>query len=112
MFLVLDGNSEHVAHASRKIGLSREKKNRFVAALDLIKCLKQKKKQRLVLKCAPELPSYIRTMTLQQEKQLNILQIKVNFICLEKKLCTIISNSNIFRFIEKNEYLQKNFELK
>ena len=39
MVLILDGNSEHVAHVCRKIGLFGEKKNRFVAALDLIKYL-------------------------------------------------------------------------
>ena len=35
MVLILDGNSEHVAHAWRIVGL------RFVTVLDLIKCLKQ-----------------------------------------------------------------------
>jgi len=35
MVLMVDGNSEHVAHAWRKIGLFEENKNRFVTALDL-----------------------------------------------------------------------------
>ena len=30
MVLILDGNSAHAAHARRKVGLCREKKNRFV----------------------------------------------------------------------------------
>ena len=60
MVLTLDGNSDHVAHARRKIGLFGEKKLRFVFALDLIKCLKEIEEQRSLLKCAPisELPSY------------------------------------------------------
>ena len=40
MVLILDGNSEHVAHVSRK-KWSLRKKNRSVTALDLIKGLKQ-----------------------------------------------------------------------
>ena len=61
MVLMLDGNSDHVAHACRKIDILREK-NR---SLDLIKCLKQIKQQRLLLTCAPisMLPSSMRTMT-------------------------------------------------
>ena len=38
MVLILDGNSEHVKHAWKKIGLSGEKKSEFIADLDLIKC--------------------------------------------------------------------------
>ena len=34
MTLMLDGNSEHVAHAWKKIDLSGEKKIRFVTALN------------------------------------------------------------------------------
>ena len=66
MALILDGNSEHVAHASRKIGLSREKKIEFIAALDRKKCDKQIKPQRLLQTCAhiSELPTHIRTMGL------------------------------------------------
>ena len=58
MVLILDRNSEHVAHARRK-GLYGEKKNRFMTVLGLIKCLKQIKYQILLLTCAPisELPS-------------------------------------------------------
>ena len=41
MVLILDGNSESVAHAIRKICVFGEKKMRFMTALDLIKCLKQ-----------------------------------------------------------------------
>ena len=41
MVPVLDGNSEHVAHASRKRGLFGEEKNLIFIALDLTKCLKQ-----------------------------------------------------------------------
>ena len=40
MVLILDGNSEHVTHAWRKVGLSEEQ-TRFVTALVIIKCLKQ-----------------------------------------------------------------------
>ena len=60
MVLVLDGNSEHEAHARWKIGLfGFKKKNRFVTALKLIRCLKHIKYRRLLLICAPfsELPS-------------------------------------------------------
>ena len=38
---IVDGNSEHVAHASRKISLFGEKKIGFVTALDMIKYLRQ-----------------------------------------------------------------------
>ena len=38
---IYDSSSEHVARASRKIGLLGEKNIRIVIALDLIKCLKQ-----------------------------------------------------------------------
>ena len=38
---VFDGNSEHDAQAWVKIGLFVEKNIRFVATLDLVKCLKQ-----------------------------------------------------------------------
>ena len=51
MVLILDGNLGHVAHSSRKIGLFGEK-IRFVTALDLNKCLKLIKEQRLLLTCA------------------------------------------------------------
>ena len=40
MVLILDGISEHVAHAWRKIGLL-SKNTRFVTAIGLIKCLEQ-----------------------------------------------------------------------
>ena len=50
---ILDGNSEHVAHVGRKIGLFGEKEIKFLTALELIKCLKQIKLQRLFLRCAP-----------------------------------------------------------
>ena len=58
--LTLDGNSERIKEES----IFFEKKIRFVAALDLIKCLKQIKCQRLFLACAPfsELQSSISTM--------------------------------------------------
>ena len=64
MVLVLDGNSENVAHARSKNGSFLEKKNRFVTTLDLIKGFKQIKLQRLHHTCAPisELPSNISTM--------------------------------------------------
>ena len=39
--LILDGNTEHVAHALRKIGLFGEK-IRFATALDLIDCRSNK----------------------------------------------------------------------
>ena len=42
MVLIIDGYSEHVAQARRKIGLyGEEKKIRFVTVLDLNKCLSQ-----------------------------------------------------------------------
>ena len=63
MVLILNGTSEHVACAWRFIGIFGEK-NRFVTALDLIKCIEQIKHPILVLTYAPifELPSYIITM--------------------------------------------------
>ena len=39
MVLILDGNSEHVAQPLRQLGLFGE--NKFLTAIDLIKCLKQ-----------------------------------------------------------------------
>ena len=36
MVVILDGNSEHVAHAGRKTGLFREKKIRFATAFNLM----------------------------------------------------------------------------
>ena len=55
MVLIIDGNSEYVVHAWKKIGLFGEKKG-YVFALILIKCLKQMK---LLLMCAfiSEVPS-------------------------------------------------------
>ena len=50
MVLILDGNSEHVAHALNEIGLFGEKQIRFVTALDLNKCFEY---QNLHLTCAP-----------------------------------------------------------
>ena len=47
MVPILTGNSEHVAHTQRKMGLFREKP--FVTALYFIKCLKQVKYLRLLL---------------------------------------------------------------
>ena len=41
MILILDGNSEHIAHACSKIGHFGEKKIRFATAFDLIKCPEQ-----------------------------------------------------------------------
>ena len=42
MMLILDGNSGQVAHDMKEIrSFRRQKKLVFVAALDLIKCLKQ-----------------------------------------------------------------------
>ena len=60
--LILDGYIEHVAHVYRKIGLFWEKYP-ICDALDLIKCIKQIKYQRLLLTCAlfSELPSNIST---------------------------------------------------
>ena len=45
------GNSEHGAHASKKIDFFEDNKERFMTALDLIKCLEQIKWQRLLLTC-------------------------------------------------------------
>ena len=63
MVLILDGISEYFAHEWRKIGLLAEQ-IRFATALDLIKCLKHIKWQRLVCICAPSSgsPSNISTM--------------------------------------------------
>ena len=60
MVPILDGNSERMYE---NMGVFLEKKNRFVTALDLIKCLNQMNSQILLLTCAPisELPSDIRT---------------------------------------------------
>ena len=41
LLLILDGNSQHVAHASRKVGLFGEKKNQVGTALNMIKCFQQ-----------------------------------------------------------------------
>ena len=43
MVPVLDGNSEHDSHESRKMGLFGEKKIQFVTTLDLMLWLKQTK---------------------------------------------------------------------
>ena len=43
--LILDVNSEHIAHALRKIGLLERKSILSITALDLIKCLTRIKKQ-------------------------------------------------------------------
>ena len=48
-----DGNSEHVAHACKKIVFSMKKKYPILTALELIKRLKQVKYQRFLLTCAP-----------------------------------------------------------
>ena len=58
-----DGNSEHVAHPWRRTG-HFGKKIKYVTGLDLFKCLKQIKLQRLILTYAPdyELPSNISTV--------------------------------------------------
>ena len=58
MVFILDGNSGHVAHGRRKLF---RKKVGISTSLDLIKCLKPTKKQRLLLTRAPvsELPSNI-----------------------------------------------------
>ena len=41
MTLILDGNSEHVAHAKKENRSFVKKKILFVTVLDLIKCFKQ-----------------------------------------------------------------------
>ena len=63
MVLTSDGTSELAAYAWRKLGLFWEK-IQFVAALDLIKCRKQIKQQRLfpTVEFIFELPSNISTM--------------------------------------------------
>ena len=59
---IIDGNSQHVAHAWSKIYLFGE--IRLGPVFYLIKCLYLKKKTELLLMCAPifELPSNISTM--------------------------------------------------
>ena len=61
MALILDGKSEHVAHARGKIGT----KIRFLTAIDLIECLILLK---LLPRCAPisKLPSNRSTMMLSK----------------------------------------------
>ena len=56
MVLILDGNSEHVVHALRRISLFLGKKQ-FVTALDLLKYRKQINNE-----ITPYLPSNISTM--------------------------------------------------
>ena len=53
MVLILDGNSELVARMKEKKEAFRILNIRFVTTLDLIKCLKHIKYQRLLLKIAP-----------------------------------------------------------
>ena len=53
MVLVIDGNSNHVVLAWRKMGLFGEKKIRYVTIFDLIKCLKPIKLQGLLLGFPP-----------------------------------------------------------
>ena len=53
MLLISYCNSELVAPAWRKIGPLWKKKIRYLPALDLMKCLKQIRKQRLPLTCEP-----------------------------------------------------------
>ena len=53
MVLTLDGNSEHVKQATRKIGLLGEEKIQFVTALDLTDALNTFQMKRLLLTCAP-----------------------------------------------------------
>ena len=54
MVLILDGNTEHVAHASTKKNIFLEKKKiRFFTALDLVKCPEQIKQQKLIFPCMP-----------------------------------------------------------
>ena len=49
MVHILEGSSEHVAHAHKKCVFS-ENINRILTALELTKCLKQIKYQRLLLR--------------------------------------------------------------
>ena len=58
MVVISNGNTEHFAHALRKIFLFLEKK--AICDCDLIECFKQIKQQRLLLSCVPisELSSY------------------------------------------------------
>ena len=63
MVLILDGNSEHIAHEIKKICIFG-KRLRFETALILNKCLKQIKYQRSLQTCAlnSELPYNISAM--------------------------------------------------
>ena len=91
MVLILDGNSEHVAHAWMKTGLYW---NKILpeAALNLIKCLKQIKWQRLFLTRATfsEVPSNISTMRktgisvtkYENSSQLEVCTNTLNFLLL------------------------------
>ena len=64
MVPIVDGNSEHVAHAWRQIGQFWEKKSDLMTDLDLSKCLKTDQIADVLLTCAhfSELLSNIITM--------------------------------------------------
>ena len=69
-----------------------EKKNRFVNALELIKCLEQIRCQILLLTCAPisELPANIGTVTLPKRYKFVVYQ------------CLRLNNGSINAYTEKN----------
>ena len=94
MVLISDGNSEHIAHAQKKIDYCGEKKCRVVTALVLIKCLKQIKFQIFLLTCAPisELPSHISTMMEGGKSQPSVT----------KPCCKTVTHPNIYRKYKKN----------
>ena len=74
MVLILDGNSEHVAHARTKKSF-RIKNIGFVATFEIIKCSKKIKTQRLLHTCAPisGLPSNISAMSNGMKKLLHVV---------------------------------------
>ena len=87
-----DGNSDQVAHVYRTIGIFGEKNISSVTALDLFKCFKLIKQQRLLLACAPtsELPSYIRIMiyTKYKEEEGPILELSLWILIKKAYHCT------------------------
>ena len=70
--LILDGNSEHVAHASREIGIFGEKRESIVTTLDLNECLKRIRYPRALHLHAPisELLSNISAMRWPKDSNL------------------------------------------
>ena len=109
---LLDGNSEFDAHARKKKGLFGEK-IQFVTALDIIKCLKDIKWQRLLHMCAPisELPSNIQVLwyRLRATNQ-GYLTIWFNIRSCAHTICTLLNFVVVLHILAKpvvNKYLEE-----